>query len=228
VGDIVDWTLANAPLFTGIDVGDVQALTQNLRPTEFGCGHVFFSQGQPGDELFIVVSGKVKLCRRAPDGRQLLFAVLGPPEMFGELSVFDPGPRTSTAIAMTEVCAAPVDREILRRWIAIRPAIAERLMRVLARRLRRTDSDLSNLIFTDVTGRMANRLLSLAKQFGVQDDGAVRVTHDLSQEELGHLIGASRETVNKVLSELSRRGWIRLEGKSVLIVDSERLAQRAR
>jgi CRP/FNR family cyclic AMP-dependent transcriptional regulator len=224
----VDWTLADAPLFTGVDVGDVSALTRQLRPTEFPCGHVFFNQGQTGDQLFIVISGKVKLCRQAPDGREILFAVLGPSDMFGELSVFDPGPRTSSAIAMTEVCAAPVDREVLRVWIAARPAIAERLLRVLARRLRRTDSDLSNLIFTDVTGRVATRLLQLARQFGIQEDGAVRVTHDLTQEELGQLVGSSRETVNKVLSDLSHRGWIRMEGKSILIVDSEWLAHRAR
>jgi CRP/FNR family cyclic AMP-dependent transcriptional regulator len=224
----VNWTLADAPLFTGIDADDVRALTRQLRPVEFGSGHVFFSQGEPGDQLFIVVSGKVKLCRHAPDGRELLFAVLGPSDMFGELSVFDPGPRTSTAIAMTEVCAAPLDGEALRQWIAARPAIAERLLRVLARRLRRTDSDLSNLIFTDVAGRVAKQLLRLAQQFGIQDDGAVRVTHDLTQEELGQLVGTSRETVNKVLSDLSRRGWIRLDGKAIVIVDSEQLAQRAR
>jgi CRP/FNR family transcriptional regulator, cyclic AMP receptor protein len=224
----VDWTLADAPLFTGVDADDVGALTSQLRPVEFRCGHVFFTQGQAGDQLFIVISGKVKLCRKASDGREILFAVLGRSDMFGELAVFDPGPRTSTAIAMTEVCAAAVDREVLRVWIAARPVIAERLLRVLARRLRRTDSDLSNLIFTDVTGRVATRLLHLAQQFGVQEDGALRVTHDLTQEELGQLVGSSRETVNKVLSDLSHRGWIRVEGKSVVIVDSERLARRAR
>jgi CRP/FNR family cyclic AMP-dependent transcriptional regulator len=224
----VDWALADAPLFTGVEVADVSALTHQLRPVEFDCGHVFFTQGQSGDQLFIVISGKVKLCRQATDGRAVLFAVLGRSDMFGELSVFDPGPRTSTAVALTKVCAAPVNRDELRTWIAGRPLIAERMLRVLARRLRRTDSDLSSLIFTDVTGRVAARLLRLAQQFGVQEDGALRVTHDLTQEELGQLVGASRETVNKVLSELSHRGWIRVEGKSVVILDSERLARRAR
>jgi CRP/FNR family cyclic AMP-dependent transcriptional regulator len=223
----MDWT-RGAPLFTGIDVDDVNALTRQVRPAEFRCGHVFLSQGQSGTQLFFVISGKVKLCRRAPDGREVLFAVLGPSDMFGELSVFDPGPRTSTAIAMTDVCAAPLDGNVLRGWIATCPAIAERLLRILARRLRRTDSDLSDLIFTDVTGRVAKQLLRLAQQFGIQDDGAVRVAHDLTQEEFGQLVGTSRDTVKRVLSDLAQRGWIRLDGKSVVIVEAELLAQRAR
>jgi CRP-like cAMP-binding protein len=223
----VNWTLADAPIFRGVDPGDVGALIGQLRPVEYSCGHVFFEQGQPGHLLYIVITGKVKLCRRADDGRESLFAVVGPSDMFGELSVFDAGPRASSATAITEVCAAPLERDVLRAWIGDRPPVAERLLRVLARRLRRTDEDLSYLVFTDVTGRVAKQLLRLAHQFGSQEDGATRVTHDLTQEELGQLVGSSRETVNKVLSDFSQRGWIRLEGKSVVITDSEGLAHRA-
>ena len=113
-------------------------------------------------------------------------------------------------------------------WIADRPEIAEQLLRVLARRLRRTNNNLADLIFTDVPGRVAKQLLQLAQRFGTQEGGALRVTHDLTQEEIAQLVGASRETVNKALADFAHRGWIRLEGKSVLISDSERLARRAR
>ena len=224
----MDLTLSEASLFRGIDVHDVGALVGRLRPVEFPSRNVFFEQGQPGQRLYMVISGKVKICRRADDGRESLFAVVGPSDMFGEMSVFDPGPRTSTATAITEVCAAPLDRDVLLAWIADRPLIADRLLRVLARRLRRIDDELSHLIFTDVTGRVAKQLLRLAHQFGVQEHGAMRVTHDLTQEELGQLVGSSRETVNKVLSTFCQRGWIRVEGRSVLIIDSERVARRAR
>ncbi len=224
----MDRTLANAPLFSGVDLNDVGALIARLRPTEYPRGHVFFEQGDLGQQLYMVISGKVKLCRRAPDGRESLFAIVGSTDMFGELAVFDPGPRTASATAITDVCAAPLERGVIQEWIADRPVIAERLLRVLARRLRRTDDELSHLIFTDVTGRVAKQLLRLAHQFGVQEDGAVRVTHDLTQEELGQLVGSSRETVNKVLSNFCQRGWIQLEGKSVVITDSERLSRRGR
>jgi CRP/FNR family cyclic AMP-dependent transcriptional regulator len=99
---------------------------------------------------------------------------------------------------------------------------------VLARRLRHTNNDLADLRFTDVPGRVAKMLLQLAQRFGTQECGALRVTHDLTQEEIAQLVAASRATVNKALAEFAHRGWNRLEGKSVLITDSERLARRAR
>ena len=121
-----------------------------------------------------------------------------------------------------------MDRDALRAWITDRPEIAERLLRGLARRLRRANSNLSDLIFVDVSGRVAKRLLGLAQRFGTREGGAMRLTHDLTQEELAQLVGATRETVNKALGEFAQRGWIQLDGKSLLICDSERLTMRAR
>jgi CRP/FNR family transcriptional regulator, cyclic AMP receptor protein len=148
--------------------------------------------------------------------------------MFGELSIFDPGPRSSTATALTEVSALSMDRNVVWEWLAEHPEVAERLLRVLSRRLRRTDHDLSDLIFSDAPARVAKLLLRLAQQFGIQEDGATRLTHDLTQEEIAQLVGSSRETVNKVLTDFYRRGWIRADGKSMLITDSERLVHRTR
>lgn len=220
--------LAAAGLFQGVDPEAVNALLVQLQPVEFARGHVFFTEGQPGDQLFIIASGKVKLGRSTWDGRENLFAIRGPSDTFGELSAFDPGPWTSTATAVTVVCVAPVDRDVLRAWIGARPVIADRMLRVLARRLRRTDDLLTDMIFTDVPGRVAKQLMRLAQRFGVQEDGALRVNHDLTQMEIAQLVGASRETVNKVLTDFGQRGWIRLEGRSMLITDSERLSQRTR
>jgi hypothetical protein len=147
--------------------------------------------------------------------------------MFGEQSIFDPGPHTSSATTITQVRAVSMDRATLRGWIAHRPATAEQLLRVLARQHRRTTNNLADLIFTVVPGRVARQLLQLARRFGTQEHGALRVTHDLTQEEIAQLVGSSRETVHKTLSDFAQRGWIRLDGKSVLISDTERLARRA-
>ena len=174
------------------------------------------------------MDGKVKLARHAPDGRENLLSVMGPSDMFGELSIFDPGPRTSSAVCVTEVTAATMNSTMLKQWIDTHPEISQQLLRVLARRLRRTNASLADLIFTDVPGRVAKTLLQLANRFGMQEGGALRVNHDLTQEEIAQLVGASRETVNKALATFAHRGWIRLEGKSVLIVDTEHLARRAR
>jgi CRP-like cAMP-binding protein len=223
-----DHILARAGLFQGVERSAVIALTRQLRPVDFPRGHVIFAEGEPGDRLYIIISGKVKIGRRYADGRENLLTIMGPSDMFGELSIFDPGPRTSTATTITEVRAASMDRDALRAWIAYRPEIAERLLRVLARRLRRTNSNLTDLIFIDVSGRVAKRLLGLAQRFGTREGGVMRLTHDLTQEELAQLVGATRETVNKALADFADRGWIQLEGKSLLICDSERLTMRAR
>jgi CRP/FNR family cyclic AMP-dependent transcriptional regulator len=220
--------LARAGIFQGVDPSAVQDLRSALEPVGFPRAHVIFAEGELGDRLYIILSGKVKIGRRSPDGRENLLAVFGPSDMFGELSIFDPGPRTSTATTVTEVQAVTMDRPALREWITKRPEIAEQLLRVIARRLRRTNNMLADLIFTDVPGRVAKALLQLAHDFGTQEGGTLRVTHDLTQEEIAQLVGASRETVNKALADFAHRGWLRLEGKSVLILEPQRLVRRAR
>jgi CRP-like cAMP-binding protein len=109
-----------------------------------------------------------------------------------------------------------------------RPEVASQLLRALAQRLRRTNESLADLVFSDVPGRVAKALLDLAKRFGTAAPDGVHVTHDLTQEELAQLVGASRETVNKALSDFQARGWIRSEAKAVVLLDVERLNRRAR
>ena len=221
-------TLAKAGIFQGVDADAVDTLINEMETVTFARGTTIFDEGEPGDRLYIIVQGKVKLARHAPDGRENLLSVMGPSDMFGELSIFDPGPRTSSAVCVTDVTAATMDSEMLKDWIAQHPEISQQLLRVLARRLRRTNASLADLIFTDVPGRVAKTLLQLANRFGVQEGGALRVNHDLTQEEIAQLVGASRETVNKALATFAHRDWIKLEGKSVLIVNTEHLARRAR
>src|ERR1044072_208408 len=136
--------------------------------------------------------------------------------------------RPPTAPTVTEVVARTMDRPALRQWIATPPEIAEQLLRVGARRLRRTNRMLADLIFTDVPGRVAKALLQFAQRFGSQEAGLLRVMHDLTQEEIAQYVGASWETVNKALADFAHRGWLRHEAKSVFPLDPERLPRRAR
>jgi CRP/FNR family cyclic AMP-dependent transcriptional regulator len=224
----MDEALRKAGLFQGVDPEDIEALSSEFEMIEVSRGQVLFHEGEPGDSLYIVLSGKVKLGRRASDGRENLVAVMGPSDQFGELSLFDPGPRISTAVVVTDGRVARLPKSALQKWVEERPQIALQLLRVVARRLRRTNTMLADLIFVDVPGRVAKQLLQLAQRFGSVEGGQLRVTHDLTQEELAQLVGASRETVNKALADFAARGWLRLEGKSVVILDRERLSRRAR
>jgi CRP/FNR family cyclic AMP-dependent transcriptional regulator len=223
-----DSVLARAGLFQGVAEEAREALTSALQYSDYARGETVFTEGEQGDTLYIVLSGKVKVGRRAADGRENMLSVMGPSDMFGELSLFDPGPRTATATVLTEARLASLAHSSLRPWISDRPEIAEQLLRVLARRLRRTNDALADLIFTDVPGRVAKALLGLSERFGTQEADGVRVHHDLTQEELAQLVGASRETVNKALADFAARGWMRVDSRAVTILDAERLGRRAR
>jgi CRP/FNR family cyclic AMP-dependent transcriptional regulator len=223
----MDAVLATVPLFAALDDETGELLATALTTRAVDRGHVVFSEGDTGDRLFIVMDGKVKISRAAADGRENLLTVLGPGEMFGELSLFDPGARTATATAVTESTLASLDHDDLRPLLLNEPGMAVQLLRALAQRLRRTNEAMADLVFSDVPGRVAKALLDLAEKFGVEETDGMRVHHDLTQEELAQLVGASRETVNKALSDFATRGWLRLEGRTVLLLDKERLGRRA-
>jgi len=224
----LDAVLLSAPLLDGLDPNAAAHLRSVMTRRTVGRGHVVFAEGRRGDRLFVILAGKVKISRTSGDGRENMLALLGPGEIFGELSLFDPGPRTASATALTEATLASFDHEELRGWLRTRPEVGEQLLAALAKRLRRTNEAMADLVFTDVPGRVAKALLDLGQRFGRQVPAGWRVQHDLTQEELAQLVGASRETVNKALADFAARGWLRIEGRSVLLLDRERLAHRAR
>jgi len=223
-----DDVVRHTALFAALDADAAQALRASMTPLRVPRGETVFAEGEPGDRLFVVVEGKVKLGQTSADGRENLLAVLGPGEMFGELSLFDPGERTSTATALTDVMLLGLGQRDLRPWLTGRPEVAAELLQALAQRLRRTNEAMSDLVFSDVPGRVAKALLELSEKFGTPVDDGVLVAHDLTQEELAQLVGASRETVNKALADFAQRGWLRLEARAVVLLDVERLTRRAR
>jgi CRP-like cAMP-binding protein len=220
--------LRQAPLFSALDDDSIASLVSSLAETRLRRGEVLFHEGDSGDKLYVVLEGKVKLGRTSADGRENLLAILGPGQMFGELSLFDPGPRSATVTAVTESTFASLSHEDLQLWLEGRPVVARGLLSQLAARLRKANDVVADLVFSDVPGRVAKALIDLADRFGRTADDGVHVHHDLTQEELAQLVGASRETVNKALADFTSRGWLRLEPRSVVIMDIERLSRRAR
>jgi CRP/FNR family transcriptional regulator, cyclic AMP receptor protein len=223
-----DDLLRRTPLFSGLDDEAADSLRSQLSETRLRRGETLFREGDSGDRLYVVLEGKIKLGRSSPDGRENLMAVLGPGQMFGELSLFDPGPRSLTATAVTDVTMKTLAHDELTGWLTGYPDVARGLLGQLAARLRRTNDVVADLVFSDVPGRVAKALLDLASRFGRKADDGLHVHHDLTQEELAQLVGASRETVNKALADFANRGWLRLEPRSVVLVDVERLQRRAR
>ena len=224
----MDDVLRVNPLFAALDPDGAAALRSSLVEIGITKAQSLFREGEPGDQMYVILDGKVKLGQTSPDGRESLLAILGPGEMFGELSLFDPGLRASTATALTDAVVLGLSNEQLMPWLAGRPEVAAALLQALARRLRRTNEAIADLVFSDVPGRVAKALMDLGEKFGTVTTEGLLVTHDMTQEELAQLVGASRETVNKALADFTQRGWIRLESRQVVILDVERLGRRAR
>ncbi|SDD38329.1 transcriptional regulator [Sanguibacter gelidistatuariae] len=223
-----DDVVLSAPLFATMEETETRALLASMTKVELARGDVLFTEGQPGDRLYVIREGKIKLGRSSGDGRENLIAVLGPGEMFGELSLFDPGPRSLGASAVSDSVVYELGHSALVAALEENPGVAKHLLTALARRLRRTNEALADLVFSDVPGRVAKALLDLSTRFGEQVDEGIRVAHDLTQEELAQLVGASRETVNKALADFAGRGWVRREGRAVVLLDIDRLERRAR
>ena len=217
-----------APLFTALDEAAAVSLRANMDSVKISKGSVLFAEGDEGDHLYVIVEGKLKLGTSSGDGRENLLSILGPGEMFGELSLFDPGPRTSTATAVTDAKLLSLGQEKLLPWLATNPNVSLQLLARLAQRLRRTNEAVGDLVFSDVPGRVAKALIDLGERFGKQTDEGLFVHHDLTQEELAQLVGASRETVNQALADFAGRNWLKLDGRAVLITDFERLSKRGK
>jgi CRP/FNR family transcriptional regulator len=191
-------------------------------------GDAIFRQGDASEALFLLNDGKVKILRRAVDGRGGIVALLGPGDMVGEACVLTRRPYAISAVAVTDVTVLAVPSAELADWLEEHPATVPRLLAVLARRMRCATDSMTERASSEVAARVARELLVLAERFGRPLGSRIRVQHDLTQDELAQLVGSCRETVNKALGDFSARGWIQVEAKAVVIMDTGRLARRAR
>jgi CRP-like cAMP-binding protein len=223
-----DEVVRRAPLFTALDEAAAVSLRTSMETVKIAKGSILFKEGDDGEHLYVIVDGKLKLGTSSGDGRENLLSILGPGEMFGELSLFDPGPRTSTATAVTDAKLLSLSHEKVIPWLKQNPEVSLQLLTRLSQRLRRTNEAVGDLVFSDVPGRVAKALIDLGDRFGKTTPEGLLVNHDLTQEELAQLVGASRETVNKALADFAGRGWLKLDGRSVLIADVDRLSKRSR
>ena len=198
-----DEVVRRAPLFTALDDAQSASLRASMDSVKISKGGILFKEGDEGEHVYVIVDGKLKLGTASGDGRENLLSILGPGEMFGELSLFDPGPRTSTATAVTDSKLLSLSHEKLIPWLKGNPDVSLHLLARLAQRLRRTNEAVGDLVFSDVPGRVAKALIDLGSRFGKVTDEGLFVHHDLTQEELAQLVGASRETVTVSYTHLT-------------------------
>lgn len=191
-------------------------------------GGTIFAQGDDGVDVHVIMSGTVKLARSVPKYGEVIVAVLGVGGMLGELSFVDDGLRESTATAVTDVVLRTLDPEDLRTAVAERPEVAQAMLRQLSARLRRANDTVVDLIVSDVASRLIKTLFDLGERFGRRSVSGLHVGIEFNQTELAQMVGASRETVNKILSDFSARGWLLLEHQQIILLDTVRLARHMR
>jgi CRP-like cAMP-binding protein len=213
--------LARSELFSAFDEATLQKLVRSARPVECERNFVVFEEEDEANELFVVRSGRIAVGRRSFDRRESLVALMETGDLFGEMPLFDQGTRSASARALEHSQILGIPYGLVREALDTRPELLWEVVRLLAERLRNTDSALADAVFLDVTGRTAKRLLELA---GDNDDFQLPIT----QEELAGLVGASRERVNKSIAAFIRLGWIEQLDRRYRIVARDRLAQRAR
>jgi len=189
---------------------------------------VIFQKGDPGSSMMAVLRGRVKICARSADGKELVLNILGKDGLFGEIALLDGEPRTADAVALEETDLLVLERSKFTPILAENPDIALRLLGLLCKRLRLTNEYLEDALFLEAPSRLAHSLLRLVPTFGKTVPDGVLLDVKLSQQQLANLVGISRESVNKQLKEWERDGLISLAKGIVTLRDPHSLEQVAR
>jgi CRP/FNR family cyclic AMP-dependent transcriptional regulator len=213
-------TLRAVPLFAHLGDDELRQVAAAVRERSYPKQSIILFEDDPGDALYLVVAGQVKVVLIGEDGREVILSVLGPGDFFGEMSLIDDQPRSAHVIAMEDARLLVLRREDFQRALEETPRIALGLLRALSGRLRRADDKIGALVLLDVLGRVARVLLELA---GEGSDGLI--TRRLTHHTIAQMIGSTRETVSRTMRELAERGLITVSREGIRIAD--RTALRA-
>jgi CRP/FNR family cyclic AMP-dependent transcriptional regulator len=213
--------LGGTTLLRAVPPEDLKVVAAASRLRTFRRGQMVFTTGDPGDTVIVVVSGRVKMVVRSADGGELTLTIVGPGGLFGEVSVADGGPRSADAETLEESQLLFVPRDAIQDICARVPAVAQAVTLSIAATLRRLTEAASDLVFLDLPRRLAKVLLSQPRN----DDGIVRLK--LSQEQLAHQAGGTRQSVNAALRGFERRSWIEVHDRVIVVTQVAALARFA-
>jgi CRP-like cAMP-binding protein len=206
--------LRGHPVFGALEPGQLEQLVSYARTRRVPAGTTLFSKGDPGTELFAVSTGTVKISVPAPDGREAMFNLLHPGEIFGEIALLDGRPRTADAMAMTDCELTVIERRDFLAFVHGEPNVALQLIALLCERLRIASEHYEEVVFLDLPTRLARILLQLADQ---NEAGAEEPKLKITQREISQMLGSTRESVNKQLRVWSKRGLIALERGGIVV-----------
>jgi len=216
--------LQRSPLFRGLSSPALVRIAELAVQRSFRSGELVFSQGDPGDALYAVVTGKIRISAGAPDGREIFLNIMEPGDTFGEIALLDGGTRTASATATVPSELVSIRREHFLGLLEREPRVALEQLRLCGERLRWTSGLLEDAALLDAPARLAKRLLSLGQLHGQRSRDGLMVR--ISQEDLANFLGVSRQVVNQHLQGWKSRGWVDL-GRGVLTVRDEAAIKNA-
>jgi CRP-like cAMP-binding protein len=217
------WYLKKIPLLQDLPAEAMSRLAESVVINEVRRRQVVYLPGDPGRSVYFVNGGRVKISKVTRDGKELTLSYRGPGELFGELAMVDGGPREEMAEAMENALLTELERGDFERLVQAHPLLGYRLSKLLTVRRREIENKIENLVFKDVNAKLAELLLRLGNDYGVDDARGTLVALKITHQEMANLIGSTRETVSLTLSQFKRRGLIRTEGRKVIIADREGL-----
>lgn len=219
--------LRACPLFRQVGDAELEKVSRRLQRRSYRRGTVIFHQGDPGDALHVIATGAVKIVLASPDGDEAIIATLRPGDFFGELALLDGGARSATATAIEATETLVLDREVFRSLLDDHPDLRDALLTGLAMELRRLTGHVEELHFLDLAGRLAARLVRLARETSPDASGPIVLDWPYTQSDLAGMIGGTRQSVNRLLSDLLGGGLVRIERDQLVIADLEALERRS-
>jgi CRP-like cAMP-binding protein len=214
--------LHKVPLFSDLNEAELARFAEVTREREYPKNSVILFEDDPGDALYIVSTGQVKVVLIGEDGREVILSVLGDGDFFGEMALIDDEPRSAHVIAMKDSQLLVLRRDDFQLQLRDHPTIALKLLRELVQRLRRADEKIGGLVLLDVNGRVAQLLLDLA-----DESGGPKITRKLTHHTIAQMIGSSRETVSRAMRELVEKGLIEVSRREITIRQRDALGSLA-
>ena len=214
--------LRRVPLFSHLTDADIERLAESARERNYPKNSVILFEDDPGDALYMVITGQVKVVLIGEDGREVILSVLREGQFFGEMALIDDEPRSAHVIAMLDSNLLVLRREDFQRRLQESPTIALGLLHELSGRLRKADDKIGGLVLLDVNGRVARLLLQMADE----NDGKT-ITRRVTHHTIAQMIGSSRETVSRTIRDLADRGWLEVSRKAIVIRDRPALESAA-
>ena len=220
--------LRGSALFEGVDAADLATLAPNLHTRSFGAGSHVFREGDLGLHLYLILRGEVKIVRSGPRGTEVVFAVLMPGDLFGELALLEEGAvRTADAVAVQPTECLTLERAAVMTFLDADRDRMWHLIHFLSAYIRRKDESFAEVAFLDIQGRVARKLLDLARTHGDPATGGTRIRVRVSQRTLAGMVAARRENVNRALSRFAAHGDISIAGGYITVLDAAALRRRS-